>query len=142
MVKTYIDRIVQTGNQEDMECLKDILSNTIYELKEYNKKDYKKYANKIKGMAYNYQIDEEMAREIVGDMKPIGEYWSMETVTSAIGNDNHRLEDMYVVLNSLYNDYSNIIDTSDTETYVKLARAWLDDVDGKEHKLWKYFVED
>lgn len=140
MIKSYIDRIVQNGRQEDMECLKDMLSDTMYELKDYNEKDFKKYKNKIKGMAYDYQLDEEMARDIVENMKPLGEYWSMETVASAIGNDNHRLEDMYVVLNSLANDYQGIVSLDDTETYVKLAHAWLDDVDGGEHKVWKYFV--
>ena len=91
-------------------------------------------------MAYNYQIDEYMAHEIVEDMKPLGEYWNMNTIKSVIGNDNHRLEDMYVVMNSLANDYQDIISLEDAETYIKMAHAWLDDVDQKEHKLWKYFV--
>ena len=74
MIKTYIDRIVQNGTNEDMECLKDILSDSLYELKEYDNETYKKYKNKIKGMAYNYEIDEELAKEIVSNMKPLGEY--------------------------------------------------------------------
>lgn len=142
MIKTYIDRIVQNGTNEDMECLKDILSDSLYELKEYDNETYKKYKNKIKGMAYNYEIDEELAKEIVDNMKPLGEYWSMDTVASVIGNDNHKLTDMYVVMNSLINDYSNVISSDDTDTYVKMARAWLDDEDAKKHKLWKYFVSD
>lgn len=47
---------------------------------------------------------------------------------------------MYVVMNSLANDYQDIISLEDAETYIKMAHAWLDDVDQKEHKLWKYFV--
>ena len=62
------------------------------------------------------------------------------TIKSVIGNDNHRLEDMYVVMNNLANDYQDIISLEDAETYIKMAHAWLDDVDQKEHKLWKYFV--
>lgn len=86
--------------------------------------------------------DEELAKEIVDNMKPLGEYWSMDTVASVIGNDNHKLTDMYVVMNSLINDYSNVISSDDTDTYVKMAHAWLDDEDAKKHKLWKYFVSD
>lgn len=140
MIKTYIDRIVQNGTNEDMECLKDILSDSLYELKEYDNETYKKYKNKIKGMAYNYEIDEELAKEIVSNMKPLGEYWSIEEVSNANGEDNHRIEDVYVVMNSLANDYKDVISLDDTDTYVRLARAWLDDEDGKEHKVWKYFV--
>lgn len=73
-------------------------------------------------------------------MKPLGEYWSIEEVSNANGEDNHRIEDVYVVMNSLANDYKDVISLDDTDTYVRLARAWLDDEDGKEHKVWKYFV--
>ena len=140
MVKKYINKIVQNGKQEDMEELGDIFSDVMSELKEYNKEDYMEYKHKLCGMAYNYQIDEYMAHEIVEDMKPLGEYWNMNTIKSVIGNDNHRLEDMYVVMNNLANDYQDIISLEDAETYIKMAHAWLDDVDQKEHKLWKYFV--
>ena len=140
-MKEYIDKIVKNGKQEDMDCLSNILVDSLYKIKEYNYNDFKKYKNKIKGMAYNYQIDEELAKEIVEDMKPLGEYWSMETVASVIGNDNHRLCDMYVVMNSLVNDYQNVVSPDDAETYIKMAHAWLDDVDGKENKVWWYFVK-
>ena len=89
-MKEYIDKIVKNGKQEDMDCLSNILVDSLYKIKEYDYNDFKKYKNKIKGMAYNYQIDEELAKEIVEDMKPLGEYWSMETVASVIGNDTHR----------------------------------------------------
>ena len=141
MIKKYIKMIVDNGKQEDMECLSDMLSETIYMLKEDHYDEYKKYKNKLKGMAYNYTIDKEMAIELVEDMQPLGEYWGMETIKSVIGDDKHRLEDMYVVMNSLANDYESIIDLNDAETYIKMAHAWIDDIDGKEHKIWKYFVE-
>lgn len=140
MIKTYIDRIVQNGTNEDMECLKDIFTNAMSELKDINPSKYKEYKIKLKGMAYNYEIDEELAKEIVSNMKPLGEYWSIEEVSNANGEDNHRIEDVYVVMNSLANDYKDVISLDDTDTYVRLARAWLDDEDGKEHKVWKYFV--
>ena len=141
MIKKYIQMIVDNGKQEDMECLSDMLSEIIYLMKDEHYDMYRKYKNKLKGMAYNYQIDKELAKEIVEDMKPLGEYWNMETVFSVIGNDNHRIEDMYVVINSLVNDYNTTINPDEVDIYVKMAHNWLDDVDGKEHKIWKYFVE-
>ena len=140
-MKEYLDRIVANGKKEDMDCLGDILIESLYEMKETNYDKFKKYKAKIKGMAYNYQIDKELAHEIVEDMKPLGEYWNIETITSVIGNDNHRIEDMYVVMNSLANDYGNVVSLEDAETYVKMAHAWLDDVDAKENKVWWYFMK-
>lgn len=136
----YIDKIIANGKKEDMECLKDIFTNAMSELKDINPSKYKEYKIKLKGMAYNYEIDEELAKEIVSNMKPLGEYWSIEEVSNANGEDNHRIEDVYIVMNSLANDYKDVISLDDTDTYVRLARAWLDDEDGKEHKVWKYFV--
>lgn len=140
-IKKYIEMIVDNGKREDMECLSDMLSDVIYLLKDEHHDKYEKYKNKLYGMAYNYKIDEEMAKEIVEEMKPLGEYWTMEQVKGVMANDTHRLEDMYVVINSLANDYSNIISTEETETYIKMAHAWLDDIDAKENKIWKYFVQ-
>ena len=140
-MREYIGKIVKNGKSEDMECLTDIMIDILNRIKECDYKDYKKNKTKIIGMAYDYKIDKELAKEIVEDMKPLGEYWNMETVYNAIGNDNHRLEDMYVVMNSLVNDYSNVISPDEVEIYIKMAHAWIDDVDGKENKVWKYFID-
>ena len=140
-MKEYIEKIFQIGKPEDMDCLSDILVDLLYEVKETNYDEFKKYKAKIKGMAYDYKIDEELAHEIVEDMKPLGEYWNMNTIKSVIGNDNHRLEDMYVVMNSLANDYQDIISLEDAETYIKMAHAWLDDIDSHKNKIWWYFME-
>ena len=140
MIRKYIEKIGEKRNVEDMQKLGDMLADIIYSTKESHPDLYKKYKTKLIGMAYDYQIDKNLAHEIVEDMKPLGEYWSMETIANVIGNDNHRLEDMYVVMNSLANDYQNVINLDDVETYIKMAHSWLDDVDAKEHKLWKYFM--
>lgn len=140
-MKEYLQMIVNNGKQEDMDCLSDILIDALYEMKESDHTKYKKYKNKIKGMAYGYKVDKELAHEIVEDMKPLGEYWDMDTVASVIGNDTHRLEDMYVVMNSLVNDYQNVVNPDDAETYVKMAHAWLDDIDAHDNKVWWYFMK-
>ena len=60
-IKKYIQMIVDDGNQEYMECLSDMLSEIIYKMKEPHHDMYMKYKEKLYGMAYNYEIDEEMA---------------------------------------------------------------------------------
>lgn len=139
-MKKYLDMIVEKGKKEDMDCLGDILIELMYELKESNHKEYKEYKNKIVGMAYDYKINDELAHDIVEDMKPKGEYWSKETVASVVGNVPN-LNDIYVVMNSLVNDYGDVISPDEVETYIKMTNAWINDEDAKPNKVWKYFVD-
>lgn len=141
MIRKYIEKIGEKKNVEDMNKLGDMLAKIIYDTKDSHPDIYKKYKTQLIGMAYNYEIDKDLAHEIVENMKPLGEYWNMDTIASVIGNDNHRLEDMYVVMNSLANDYQNVVGLDDAETYVKMAHAWLDDIDGHDNKVWWYFVK-
>lgn len=139
MVKLYIDKIVENGKHEDMECLSDMLVDLLYDLKERNYNEFKKYKNKLKGMAYDYKIDEDLAIEIVSDMTPLGEYWSMDTIRSVVGNIDN-LCDVYVVMNSLANDYKDVISLDDVDKYVAMTKAWIMDEDAPENKVWWYFV--
>ena len=139
-MKEYLDKIVNNGKPEDMDCLGEMLITMIDDLKDTNYDKYKKYKNKIIGMAYDYTINDELAKSIVDDMKPRGEYWSKETVTNVVGNVPN-IDTIYVVMNSLVNDYGDIISPDEVETYVKMTMAWIDDEDGHENKAWWYFVK-
>lgn len=143
MIKKYIDKIVENGKSEDMEKLSEILEEAIYCLKDYDIDKYKKYKNKLMGLAYNYKFDEEMAKEIVEDMKPLGEYWNLETIKQVKEQNNIEIDsyDLYVVMNSMANDYGNIIDKEDVGTYIKMTEAFINDEDAVEHKVWKYFTK-
>ena len=44
-------------------------------------------------------------------------------------------------MNSMANDYGEIISTEDVDTYVKLSEAFINDEDAVEHKVWKYFTK-
>lgn len=139
MIKLYIDKIVENGKQEDMDCLSDILIDLLYDLKERNYTEFKKYKNKLKGMAYDYKIDEDLAIEIVSNMTPLGEYWNVETIKSVVGNIES-IYDVYVVMNSLANDYKDVINLDEVDKYVAMTKAWLMDEDAPENKVWWYFV--
>lgn len=139
-MKEYLDKIVTNGKKEDMDCLGEMMVDMLYDLKERDHNEYKKYKNKIVGMAYDYKVNDELAEDIVHDMKPKGEYWDLETVKSVIG-DIPNLPEVYVVMNSLVNDYGEVISPEDVDTYVKMTNAWINDVDGHKDKVWWYFVK-
>ena len=142
-IREYIKKIVNNGKQEDMEEISEIFEDTIYKLKEIDPKCYKKYKMKLLGMAYDYKLNEDMAYEIVHDMKPLGEYWDFET-TSKVKRDygvNATDCDFYVVMNSLVNDYNKVIDKEDVETYVKMANAFINDEDATKDKVWIYYTK-
>lgn len=138
-----LEVIIDKGKTEDMYKLNDMLDELICDLKEKQPKLYKEYKMKLMGMAYDYKFDEDMAIEIVNNMKPLGEYWDYET-TSKVKRDydiNATDCDFYVVMNSLVNDYNKIIDKEDAETYVKMANAFINDDDAKKDKIWIYFTK-
>ena len=143
MIRKYIEKIGENKNAEDMQKLGDMLSDIIEATKESHPEMYKKYKNKLKGMAYNYEFDEEMAKEIVEEMKPLGEYWNLDTIKQV--KESNGLEcnlyDLYVVMNSMANDYKDVINLEDVETYIKLSKAFMNDEDASEHKVWKYFTK-
>jgi len=141
-IKNYIEMIVNNGNKEDMECLSDMLTEVIDILKDEHYDKYEKYKMKLYGMAYGYKFDEDMAHEIVEEMRPLGEYWDMKTTSSVKNQYGLNIDDyvFYVVMNSLANDYQNAISLDEVETYVKMAVAFIDDEDAVKNKVWKYFT--
>lgn len=142
MIKYYIDKIVNNGKKEDMECLEEMFEDLMHELKESDYEEYKEYKMKLLGMANDYKFDEEMAKHIVENMKPLGEYWSLDTTNEVKTQFRVPINefDFYVVMNALVNDYGNIISAEEVETYVKMAIAFVQDQDAEENKVWKYFT--
>ena len=48
--------------------------------------------------------------------------------------------DFYIVMNSMINDYNEVIDKDDIETYVKMSNAFINDEDAVKNKVWKYYT--
>lgn len=143
-IREYIEKIGENKKVEDMQELGDMLADIIYSTKESHPELYEKYKMKLYGMAYNYKFTREMAEEIVENMKPRGEIWDYDTTTSVknqYGLDNINKEDFYLILNSLGNDYGDVISIEEVDTYVKMAKAWIEDKDAKENKTWIYFTK-
>ena len=141
-IKEYIAKIIVNGDQKDMEELSEMLDESIMKLKIYDPECYKKYKTKLLGMAYNYKFDEEMSKEIVENMKPLSEVWDLNTTNSvkAEYGINANDYDFYIVMNSMINDYNEVIDKDDIETYVKMSNAFINDEDAVKNKVWKYYT--
>ena len=113
-------------------------------LKEYNREWYEKFLEEAEGIIYD--IGEDHARQIVGSMQPYGQRWSMDEVREFIKNKGimDHAKCYYLVMNAMYNDYSRTArqyNVDVPEFYFDLSYDFINDADGKKHKVEKYFVD-
>lgn len=139
-IKEMLNIIIEKNKSDDMYKLNDMLDELICDLKEQKPKLYKEYKMELYEIAYGNVILEDKAREIVEHMKPFGEHFSMENAKE-IKEDysiKHSVSDIYLVVNSLYNDYHEILDENN-DLYAKMTKLWLNDADSVDDKVFQYF---
>lgn len=133
-----IDQIHAKGKQEEMvEALVDAIPYL-------PKDDQRKLEHKLDKIAYCFTPEE--AREKVQRMRPYGEHWDQDTVRTYIaskGVDPKHCLQYYLVMNMAYNDYHETAEKfglgDNTDFYFFLAHDFIDDEDGVEFKVEKYF---
>lgn len=139
LIEEMLHTIVKHGRPEDMDCLADIMTDLIYDLKHTDHGYYKAVEYKLHKMAYGEHLTEDMAHNWVENMQnkdgTHGPHWTMEQTNQYAGRHNHC--DFFAVLNMMYSDYYN--PSFDTSTYVKLAEDWLEDADVGAGKTLKYY---
>lgn len=141
-IKEYIDRIIEEGTDEDMDKLEEIFIDSIHELRKYNEEKAQKYKLCLYKMVYGKVLNEEMAENIVENMKPDGKHWTFEQTTNVknqYGFTNIRDIDFFVVMNMAYNDYKEIF-KDNLDIYARFSYAFINDPDGKEAKVFDYFT--
>lgn len=139
-IKEMLNIIIEKNKSDDMYKLNDMLDELICDLKEQKPKLYKEYKMELYEIAYGNVILEDKAREIVEHMKPFAEHFSMENAKE-IKEDysiKHSVSDIYLVVNSLYNDYHEILDENN-DLYAKMTKLWLNDADSVDDKVFQYF---
>ena len=139
LVKEYLEKIIENGNREDMKELSEILDKAIYKVKDCDPEWYEKKCMKLYTMAYGKEINEEMAEDIISKMEPYHMHQTLEQTRQVqVKNElnNIRDVDFWVVMNSAYSDYHDIFE-DDLDMYVKYAKNFIMDVDGKKDKLFK-----
>ena len=102
-IEEYIEKIVDNGKIEDMETLSDLLEDTLEIIKDYDKDCYKEMEMKLYTLAYGNHLNKSMAEEIVNNMRPFGEKFSLEQsreIQDRYNVNNIDLIEFYVVLNS------------------------------------------
>ena len=135
-----ITKIMVKNKAEDISKLQEMLDSLICDLKEQKPELYKQYKKELYELAYGKVILEDKAKEIVENMKPYGEHFKMEEAKRIKEEHSikHSASDIYLVINSLYNDYHEILG-EDNDTYIKMTKLWLNDTDSVEDKVYQYF---
>lgn len=140
MYKHLIKKIIENGKQTDMEYLEYLLDDFIHDLKTENYTKYKSLELDLYKIAYGKHLNEELALEWVSEMEnkdgTKGQHWSVDQTSQYAGEFNKW--DWYAVMNMMYSDYYN--QKFDTNTYVELAKDWLNDKDVGDGKTLKYYM--
>lgn len=142
-IREYIKKIGENKKIEDMQELGDMLADIIYSTKESHHDLYEKYKMKLYKMAYGEVLTEDMAKDIVHEMKPSGEHWSIDQtseVKKQYGLNNISDVDFYTVMNMAWNDYKDIFGDN-LEMYVNYSKAFIEDEDAKKGKVFIYFTK-
>lgn len=105
---------------------------------------------------YGPHFNEECALKAVSKMEnedgSRGEHWSLEETTSIanqyginLKGEKYNKYDWYVALNMIRSDYYRAVVTMTSSDHIKyfveLAKAWLNDKDIEEGKMWYYYNE-
>ena len=141
-IERYIRKIVDDGDRREMEELSDILTEVIDIVRKYDEDCYREYKIKLYKMAYGNQITEDVAEDIVNDMRPIGQRWSIsetEQMQRDYGLDNINPVDFYLSMNMAFNDYRDIFGDS-LDMYIRFSKAFICDEDAKPNKILNYFI--
>lgn len=119
---------------------------------QYREMDYMQGQRAQGGMAYSDRLprfDRNMAAEWTHGMQNAdgtkGPHWTMEQTTDAMKKHGVNLDpvEFWAVMNSLYSDYCEALkknNASTMETYVCLAKAWIEDGDAVPDKAAAYYT--
>ena len=140
-IREYIEKIGENKNIEDMKRLGDMLSDLICEMKESHYELYEKYKMDLYEMAFGKVLSEEMAEEIVTNMKPYHLHWTMEQTNEVMKQMGYNLNpiDFFVTMNMAYNDYHELFG-EEVENYARYSKLFIDDPDAKKGKVFTYFM--
>ena len=150
MHRKYLEKIIEKGSPEDMECLGELMIMAMDALKDYDEELYEKIEMKMYVMAYGYVLTEDMANKIVEEMRPMGKKWGIDQTTAV--KKKYELDkisdvDFYVVMNMVANDNRDTVEKfakseeEQLDMYVHLAKDFILDPDAKEGKVFTYFMK-
>ena len=145
MHRTYIDKIITSGDNTKLKELGEITIESIDIIKDLSKVDYKALEDELYEIIEGKKLNREMADEWVTNMKPIAK-WTYEQVLSIPKPYEIPSIDAYVLFNMLYSDMQDALGSGDTEDsiqrYINAVKGWYFDKDLKingAEKLYNYY---
>lgn len=115
-------------------------------------KDYEMYEEleldlykEIYGCHFNKWMLEKALNCLVNENGTKGGHWALETTTQVAANNNITFGEKYneydwcYVMNMMYSDYYSVFG-NDTNMYVKVSKAFLEDKDAPTGKAFIYYV--
>ena len=142
MYKKDIEKIEQSKDINKMKGLKDILIELMEHIKEEDYQKYLSYEKWIHSLVYGGHLGKDLAECWVSYMEnkdgTKGQHWTYEQTSQVLQDKGLKYDptDFYAVLNMVYSDYYN--NKFDLNTYIELAKDWLNDKDVK-NKLINYY---
>ena len=130
-------------NKLSKTSLEDILCELMCDLEKTNRIMYTKYEGIIDDELY--YIDEAEAMDIVKNMKPYGEVFSMSDIKDMINKGQipeNKCIKYYLTMNMFYNDYKSYIELKrldSKEFCLEMSKLFINDVDAPKRKVEKYF---
>lgn len=137
-IQPVIERIVKKNRIDEMsEALCSAMAKMPTNIKE-------ELMHELEALAYTFTMDE--AKQIVQRMAPYGEHWSLDKVKAYLHSQGIEAPDCihyYVVMNMMYNDYFQTASAfglkDNADFFYDLAKNFIEDVDGVDFKVEKYF---
>jgi hypothetical protein len=137
--KELIDTYIHDLSDDDMNMLTHKIDRFVEKVREHEPELVDKFLMKV-DIIVNPHFTKDTAEYVVSKMKnkdgSIGEHWSYETTKRVMPGDFHEA-DWYYVLNMMYSDYYKSGRTD--ETYIGLAKDFLDDADAPKGKAKRYY---
>ena len=137
-----VNSLVRDG-KGNMDRLLDISDKAVETLKYFDMEGYNNIINTLEDEYY--KITKEEAQNIVRTMRPFGEVWNYEAIKDFImqkgeGDCIHYYLLMNMARNDFYNTAKLVDAVDDPNFYFQIAKDFINDEDGKRHKVEKYFM--
>lgn len=151
MHEKYIEKIIQSSNDDKMYELRDVLEDMISYIKNTDKETYDRIECDLYEIAEGRTLNEEKAKDWVYSMKPKAK-WNLNDIDNIKEQYNISLPRIpaYVIMNMLFSDFSDVLGEEMTDEviqrYIKAAEDWYYDEDAcqtedaKLYYYWKYIV--
>lgn len=129
--------------------LKEFTSDILAMLKVTNKDLYESLEWHLYCQIYGCHFSDFLLEKALNDMinsdGTTGKHWTLEQTDQCakqlgVTFINYNRYDWCYVMNMKFSDESSVLGISDTMMYAKLAKLFLEDIDGPEGKALKYYI--